>query len=147
VFVAALLADIGKSDFQYDLLATPVSQMNGDQLSGQYHKHTLRAEELLMPLPDLAGVAKIIRSQHERFDGRGFPDQLSAAAIPLGARILSLASDFDNLQIGVLAPKRVHHDEAVPLIVRGSGNRYDPKWWKCFSKSSPVFLKNRMIRN
>ncbi len=133
VFVAALLADIGKIGFSDDLLATPVSQMNGDQL-GQYHKHTLRAEELLMPLPDLSGVAKIIRSQHERFDGRGFPDQLSGAAIPLGARILSLASDFDNLQIGVLAPKRVHHDEAVPLIVRGSGNRYDPKVVEIFQQ-------------
>ena len=125
LFVAALLSDIGKVGFSDELLATAVSQMNGEQL-GQFHKHTLRAEELLMPLPDLKGAAAIIRSQHERYDGRGFPDGLQGEKIPLGARILALAGDFDYLQIGVLTPRRVHHDDAVPLIARGAGNRYDP---------------------
>lgn len=126
IFVAALLADIGKIGFSDELLATPVSQMNGEDL-GQYHKHTLRAEQLLMPLQDLQGAARIIRSQHERYDGRGFPDGLTGDNIPLGARILSLASDYDNLQNGTLVPRRVYTEDAQAIILRGAGNRYDEK--------------------
>lgn len=126
IFVAALLADIGKIGFSDELLATPVNQMNGEQL-GHFHKHTLRAEQLLMPLQDLQGAAKIIRAQHERFDGRGFPDGLVGENIPIGARILSLASDYDNLQNGSLVQKRVHMEDAQALIIRGAGNRYDEK--------------------
>ncbi|MDO9191288.1 MAG: response regulator [Undibacterium sp.] len=126
IFVAGLLADIGKIGFSDELLDTPVSQLAGDQL-GLFHKHTIRAEQLLMPLEDLQGTAKMLRYQHERFDGRGFPDGLVGDAIPIGARILSLASDYDNLQIGGLTPKRVHADDAQALIIHGAGNRYDAK--------------------
>lgn len=126
VFVAGLLADIGKIGFSDELLETPVSQLSSDQL-GAFYKHTIRAEQLLMPLEDLQGTAKMLRCQHERFDGRGFPDGLSGSAIPIGARILSLASDYDYLQIGGLTPKRVHADDAQALIIRGAGNRYDEK--------------------
>lgn len=131
IFVAALLADIGKIGFSDELLETPLNQMNGEQL-GQFHKHTLRAEQLLMPLQDLQGAARIIRSQHERFDGRGFPDATGGEHIPLGARILALASDYDSLQIGCLVPRRLHPDDALPLIVKGAGNRYDPKVVEAF---------------
>lgn len=126
VFVAGLLADIGKIGFSDELLETPVSQLSSDQL-GAFYKHTIRAEQLLMPLEDLQGTAKMLRCQHERFDGRGFPDGLSGTEIPIGARILSLASDYDYLQIGGLTPKRVHADDAQALIIRGAGNRYDEK--------------------
>ena len=126
IFVAGLLADIGKIGFSDELLNTPVSQLTGDQL-GLFHKHTIRAEQLLMPLEDLQVTAKVLRSQHERYDGRGFPDGLSGEAIPIGARILSLASDYDNLQIAGLTPKRVHADDAQGLIIHGAGNRYDEK--------------------
>lgn len=126
IFVAGLLADIGKIGFSDELLDTPVSQLTGEKL-GLFHKHTIRAEQLLMPLDDLQTTAKMLRYQHERFDGRGFPDGLVGEAIPLGARILSLASDYDNLQIGGLTPKRVHADDAQALIIHGAGNRYDEK--------------------
>ncbi|HTD06265.1 HD domain-containing phosphohydrolase [Undibacterium sp.] len=124
IFVAGLLADIGKIGFSDDLLDIPVNMMNGDQL-GQFHKHTIRAEQLLMPLEDLQGTARILRSQHERYDGAGFPDGLSGDDIPLGSRILAVASDYDNLQQGVLVQRRVAAEDAQKLIVRGAGNRYD----------------------
>jgi response regulator RpfG family c-di-GMP phosphodiesterase len=126
IFVAGLLKDIGKVAFSDDLLAQPVNTMNGEQL-GQYRKHPLRAEQLLMPLEDLRGAARILRSQLERFDGQGFPDRLSGFNIPLGARILALASDYDNLQTGTLMQRRLRPDEAVPAILQARGTRYDPQ--------------------
>ena len=79
-----------------------------------------------MPLEDLRPVAAILRAQMERFDGRGYPDGISGFAIPLGARILAVASDYDNLQLGALVQRRVPPEEARKIIYDSSGRRYDP---------------------
>lgn len=102
-----------------------VNQLAGEQL-GQFRKHPVRAEQLLMPLEDLRPVAAILRAQMERFDGRGYPDGISGFAIPLGARILAVASDYDNLQLGALVQRRVPPEEARKIIYDSSGRRYDP---------------------
>jgi response regulator RpfG family c-di-GMP phosphodiesterase len=125
VFIAALLHDIGKIGFSDELLALAANMVAGDQL-GMFRKHPLRAEQLLMPLEDLRGVAAILRSHMERFDGTGFPDGASGLAIPLGARILTLASDYDNLQIGALVQRRVLAEDAKKIVYDSSARRYDP---------------------
>jgi hypothetical protein len=78
-------------------------------------------------LQDLQQSTEYITSQFERFDGSGFPAQLAGEDIPIGARILTLASDYDNMQIGTLTQKRLTADEARVIIVHGSGQRYDPR--------------------
>jgi hypothetical protein len=80
-----------------------------------------------MALQDLHGAAVLIRSHHERFDGQGYPDGLSGIAIPLGARILALANDYDGLQIGIVAQRRLAPEDARNMIVDGRGKRYDPQ--------------------
>ena len=126
VFLAGLLHDVGKIGLPDALLAKPVAQMNGDEL-GLYRKHPVKGEQSLMPLADLQGAARIVRAHHERFDGQGYPDGLAGPAIPVGARILAVANDYDGLQIGVLAQRRYPEDEARKLIAEGRGRRYDPE--------------------
>ncbi len=133
VFVAGLLHNIGKISFSDEMLALPVSMMKGDVL-GLYRKHPQLGEQLLTALEDLRGAAAILRSQMERFDGEGFPDHLAGLAIPVGSRILALASDFDNLQIGTLTQRRLRPDEAVTMILQNSGKRYDPQVVKAFAE-------------
>jgi len=125
VFVAGLLHEIGKIGFADDLLKTPVAMMKPEQLD-VYRKHTVHAEQLLLPLVDLRPVSDIICAQFERYDGTGFPDQLTGEAIPLAARILTLSSDFDNMQIGTLTQRQLTAEEAKVIIVHGAGKRYDP---------------------
>jgi len=125
IFIAGLMIDIGKIAFSDEMLTMPVSSMGGDNLA-IFRKFPVRGEQLLMPLEDLRGAAKILRSQLERFDGAGFPDALAADAIPIGARILALASDYDSLQIGTLVQRRFPPDDARVSITQGSGKRYDP---------------------
>jgi response regulator RpfG family c-di-GMP phosphodiesterase len=125
VFVAALLHDIGKIGFPDELLALPVTLIVGDNL-GVFRKHPLRAEQLLMPLEDLRGAAAVLRAHMERWDGAGFPDGVAGDLIPLGARILALASDYDNLQIGALVQRRVLPADAKQIIYDSAGKRYDP---------------------
>ena len=126
IFFAALLHDIGKIGFSDSLLARPVSRMSGDDL-GLYRKHSVAGASALMPLEELKEVARIVRSHHERFDGQGFPDGTGGPEIVRGARILSVVNDFDGLQIGTLAERRMGQEEAKTLIVQSRGKRYDPE--------------------
>jgi response regulator RpfG family c-di-GMP phosphodiesterase len=125
VFLAGLLHDIGKIGFSDVLLSTPVSSLSGENL-GHYRKHAVRGEQALMALEELREAAKILRSHHERFDGQGFPDSLAGLAIPLGARILAVANDYDGLQMGMLSPRRATPEDAKALIAKARGKRYDP---------------------
>lgn len=126
VFVAGLLHDIGKIGFSDTLIGRPVSKLVNDDLA-RYRKHAVTGEAALMPLVELQGVAKIIRSHHERFDGQGFPDGLIGPAIVKGARIVAVANDYDGLQIGTLAEKRFSPEDAKAMLLQSRGKRYDPQ--------------------
>jgi response regulator RpfG family c-di-GMP phosphodiesterase len=135
VFVAGLLHNIGKIGFSDTLLEMPVSMMNGEQLN-QYKRYPARGEQLLMPLEDLAEAAAIVRAHQERFDGQGFPDAVAGLDIALGARILALASDYDNLQIGTLTRNRLSPAQAAALILERRGSRYDPAVVAAFEEAT-----------
>ena len=126
IFVAGLLHEVGKLGFTDQLLNTPVALMEPLQLE-TYRGHARRAEQLLFPLPDLRDTAEIISAQFERFDGTGFPEKRFEEAIPLGARILALASDYDNMQIGTITQRHLKPEEARGIITQNSGKRYDPR--------------------
>jgi len=124
IHVAALLHDIGKIGFPDGLLSKPVSVMTPEE-TARYRKHPLNAEAALMPLVQLQTVAKFIRSQHERYDGNGFPDALDE--IPFGARVLAPIIDYETLMAGTLAERRFSPEDAAASIRRGAGSRYDGK--------------------
>lgn len=90
------------------------------------HRHPLQAEALLMGIPHLIRVAEVLRSEHERFDGLGYPDRTGAHEIPLGSRILAVARDFHDLMQGRLLPKRLMPADALAYILAGAGHQYDP---------------------
>ncbi|WP_291994475.1 HD domain-containing phosphohydrolase [Candidatus Accumulibacter sp. ACC003] len=125
IFVAGLLHDIGKIGFSDAMLAKPVPKLNPEEL-GRYRKHSLAGANALLPLADLKSVADLIRAHHERFDGQGFPDGIVGLGIPIGARILAVANDYDGLQIGTLSEKRFNADDAKSLLVKSRGKRYCP---------------------
>ncbi|MDD5028226.1 MAG: response regulator [Rhodoferax sp.] len=125
IFVAGLLHEIGKIGFSDELLNTPVAMMTPEQMA-VYRKHPMQAELLLLPLPDLREASEIITTQFERFDGSGFPANLAGDAIAIGARILSLTSDYDNMQIGALTQAKLKPEEAKVIVLHSSGKRYDP---------------------
>ncbi len=125
IFVAGLLHEIGKVGFDDDMLNAPVVMLATRQLD-IFHKHPVRAAQLLMPLAELQGAADIISNQLETFDGDGYPSRLAGTQIPIGAKILTVACDYDSLQIGALAQRQFSSGQAREAIVQGSGRRYDP---------------------
>ncbi|WP_018610023.1 HD domain-containing phosphohydrolase [Uliginosibacterium gangwonense] len=125
ILLAGLLHDIGKIGYPDLLFGKPITKMTGEE-ANLARKHPLTGAAALMSLPDMRGVAEIIRSHHERWDGQGFPDMLTKDAIPLGARILALANDYDAAQIGLISAKRMNAEEAKAYVLEGSKFRYDP---------------------
>lgn len=123
VQLAALLHDIGKVSFPDALLSKPVSTMNPGEIA-RYRQHVLEAESALLPLAQLREAARIIRAQHERVDGGGFPDGLAGDEIPQGAKILAPIIDYAHLLDGTLSERRLSPDDAQAAIRRASGSRY-----------------------
>jgi len=132
VFVAGLLHEVGKVGFADDMMDTPVVMLNTKQLE-QFRKHPLRAAELLMPLAELRGSNEMIATQLERFDGAGYPNRLAGEQVPIGARILIVACDYDSLQIGLLGQRKMTPEQAQKAITNGSGRRYDPAVIQAFT--------------
>ncbi len=125
IFLAALLHDVGKIGFPDYLLEKPFANLTSEERL-EVMKHPAKGQTALMALEQLNGAAKLIRSHHERFDGLGYPDRVVGLAIPLGARIIALANEFDAVQIGMLLSKRLKQADAVLFIQEGRGGRYDP---------------------
>lgn len=126
VFLGALLHEIGKIGLPDDLLGKPVALLKGHDLT-MYRAYPVVGETALMAIADLPGAIRAVRSHHERWDGRGFPDGLSGEQIPLEARIVGVASDIGNLQHGLYVARRLSLDEALQLVVASRGERYDPQ--------------------
>ncbi|MET3445499.1 two-component system response regulator [Ralstonia pickettii] len=125
IFHAGLLHGIGKLSLPDALLNTSLDRLSAEQAQ-QFYQHPLRAQMLLTPVPQLEHVALIVRHQYERFNGRGTPDRLAGHGIPIGARILAVARDFEGLLAGEIIKQRVSGDQAMEMIKAQSALRYDP---------------------
>lgn len=92
---AGILHDIGKIGVSTDLLCKG-GKLTDEELEA-VKWHTIIGEEICRPLVSVRGILPAIRSHHERWDGRGFPDGLRGEKIPMNARILSIVDSFDAM--------------------------------------------------
>jgi len=133
VVVAALLHDIAKIGLPDHLLTKPFTTFTPDERA-EFIKHPAKGAAALMALEQLANATRLIRAHHERFDGMGYPAGLREDDIPLGARIIAIANDYDGLQSGRLIPKCLSADAALKTIIEGRGKRYDPRAVDAFAE-------------
>ncbi|GAA4428734.1 HD domain-containing phosphohydrolase [Acidovorax lacteus] len=126
VFVASLIHDVGFMALPDSILSKPVGRLTAEELA-QYRRHPELGAQAFMALDEHQGVATVIRSHHERFDGSGFPQQLQGADIALGARILAVVDTYDDLLHGHLTGANLTEAEARTLLQRGRGTQFDPE--------------------
>ncbi len=124
VYLAALVHDIGTIGFPDAMLAKPVSADTADE-HHRYRRHTIEGETTLMALPQLQGVARIVRQHHERVDGKGFPDGLAGTGIAMGARIVAAASDLDELAHGALGELNLSVERTHAMLSGHIDTHYD----------------------
>ena len=126
VIFASLLRNIGRIGFSDELNKKPLNSLNSSE-AAKVMKHPVIGQGILMALDYLQDAATLIRHQYERYDGQGFPDKLQGQKIPLGARIITLASDYYAQQAGLLSSQRLSATETLEYIKRNRSVRYDPK--------------------
>ncbi|OHC63089.1 MAG: two-component system response regulator [Rhodocyclales bacterium GWA2_65_20] len=144
VLMAALLHDIGKIGLSDAVLDRPFNSLPAD-VRGEVMKHPVTGQMVILGVAQLKGAALLIRHHHENFDGSGFPDRLVGLAIPLGARILTVANDYDALQMGLLVNRPLKPAEALSFIVENRGKRYDPQVANVFAAMLGETLKDEVI--
>lgn len=126
VIFASLLRNLGRIGLPDELNKKPINALTHDETIKVF-KHPIIGQGILMALDYLQDASNLIRCQYERYDGQGFPDHLKSEEIPIGARIISLASDYYAQQAGLLSSQRLSSTETCEYIKRNRGIRYDPK--------------------
>lgn len=122
---AAMLHSIGKIGLPDRLLEKPYMELS-DADRAEFNKHPRRAAAALMALDPLRKASELIRYHLDQYDGVGNPSGLSGENLPLGARILLVACDYDALQQGLVVHGKQTPEQALNTINRGSKTRYDP---------------------
>jgi diguanylate cyclase (GGDEF)-like protein len=121
---AAELHDIGKLAVP-DSIMRKTSELDGFE-TALMQQHTLIGERILGAAAALRPVAKVVRSTHERYDGKGYPDGLAGEEIPLGARIVAVCDAYDVMTSGRPYQAPVSHDAAIHELHRCAGGQFDP---------------------
>lgn len=127
---AALLHDLGQIGLPDSLLDKPHMELSNAERA-EFDKHPLRAAAILMALDPLLKAAELIRRHRENYNGEG---NLHEELLPLGARILRIASDYDGLQQGLISHDKLSPEQALKMIVSGSNTHYDPVIVNIFSE-------------
>lgn len=128
--LACRLADLGRAWIRPGLLQ---QQELGADDADVVRGHPMLAADHLDCLPALRRVAQIVRHQGERHDGCGLPDGLRNERIPLGSRILAIASAFDLLTT-CGDPSPLPLEQALLRMAEDRGEVYDPWLFDLFAE-------------
>jgi len=128
----AFLHDIGKMGIPDEILRKPGALTPEEQ--EVMREHCTRGYHILRKIPFLSEAAEIVFSHQEHFDGSGYPSQLHAGEIPIGARIFAVADTLDAITSDRPYRKARSFDTAREEILRCSGTQFDPAVVEVFLK-------------
>ena len=121
-----ILHDIGKIAIPDSVLAKPGPLTEPERRL--IETHTVLGEQMVGEAALLRGQgARVVRSHHERWDGRGYPDRLARDDIPLGARIFSIADALDAMTSSRPYRAAGTWEDAVVEIACERGKQFDPE--------------------
>lgn len=128
--MGAFLHDVGKT-----MVPPSVLNKKGELNEAEWEimrGHTIIGEDLLAAIDFPWDVRPMIRSHHERWDGTGYPDQLSGRSIPLSARVLCIADIFDALTTTRSYRAAYSPQKALDIMEKDSGTILDPELFAIF---------------
>ncbi len=143
----ALLHDIGKIGIPDAILRKKEKLTEEERRKIQ--NHVIIGYKIINSVEFLKDAAKLVLYHHERWDGKGYPEGLKGRAIPLEARIFSVADAFDVMTSGRPYKKAVSIEEAIEEIKRESGKQFDPEVVEAFLSVPAIeweFIKKSVKR-
>ena len=130
--LAAQMHDVGKVMLPQPILLNP-GKLTPEKYA-TIQQHPIRGWELVGRVKTMRTVAKVVRHHHERYDG-GYPDGLAGEAIPLEARIISVADTFDAITAGRPYQAAKSVEEATAELRRVAGAQFDPQCVESFLRA------------
>ncbi|MDX6628350.1 MAG: hypothetical protein QOH00_596 [Gaiellales bacterium] len=122
----ALLHDIGKIAIPKEILNKP-GKLSPDEWVVM-ETHTIEGQRMLDQVGGVLGeVGQIVRSSHERWDGKGYPDGLVGEAIPLESSIVSVCDAFNAMTTDRPYRRAMSADEAIEELRSNSGSQFCPR--------------------
>ncbi|MGG1396640.1 HD-GYP domain-containing protein [Bacillus salipaludis] len=134
---ACLLHDIGKIHIPDHILTK-----SGTLTKEEYEiikSHTVVGADAVSKVVGFKDSIEVIRSHHERWDGKGYPEQLKGKEIPYLARITSIADAFDAMTSTRSYRAALSIEEAYKRILEGKGSQFDPELVEEFKKVLPLW--------
>jgi HD-GYP domain-containing protein (c-di-GMP phosphodiesterase class II) len=137
-----LLHDVGKIGIPDRILQKPGPLT--DEERRQMQTHTVIGEQMLGGVAFLQGEGlQIVRSHHERWDGRGYPDRLAGGDIPLAARVFAVADTLDAMTSNRPYRRALRWDAAHDEIVAQAGKQFDPEVVDAFRQQEDTLREVR----
>ena len=131
-----LLHDMGKIAIPDQILQKPGPLTRGERRRMQ--THTVLGEQMLAGVSVLHGEGlQVVRSHHERWDGRGYPDGLRSTEVPLGARVFAVADALDAMTSARPYRRAMRWSAARDEILTQAGKQFDPEIVDAFREREP----------
>jgi putative nucleotidyltransferase with HDIG domain len=127
---ACLLHDIGKIGVRDYVLLKPGPLSNEE--FAVMKRHPQIGVRIIERIHGLQATLPTIRHHHERFDGKGYPDGLQGAAIPIEARIVAIADAFEAMTSERAYRPAMDTETALQILLDGSGKQWDPQLVELF---------------
>ncbi len=124
--IAATLHEIGKIGLPENLIKKRIGDFTESE-ELLLKTHIEAAEHLLKDTPGFESITTIIKHQHEHYDGTGYPFKLKSDAIPLGSRIISATSAYDDAVHGRSSYSQADPTSALGYVKAKAGSYFDPK--------------------
>ena len=135
--LASALHDIGKIGIDEKILNKP-GKLTPEEFE-VIKTHSMLGARILYDLdnfseqPLLQTAYEIARWHHERWDGRGYPDELKGDEIPISAQLVSLADVYDALTSERCYKKAFSHEKAMQMILNGECGAFNPLLLQCLT--------------
>lgn len=126
IYMMGLLHDVGKIGISEAIINKPARLT--DEEYQVIKAHPLMGAQILSNITEFPMLATGARWHHERYDGKGYPDQISGEEIPAEARIIAVADAYD-----AMSSRRSYRD-VLPQefirkeLVKGKGTQFDPEY-------------------
>ncbi len=139
---AALLHDIGKIGIP-DSVLNKKGKLNGENWEA-LKAHPRVGANIVGNIPHLVSCVSSILHHHERWDGGGYPEGLKGEEIPIEARILAIADNFEAMSSARPYRPALSREEVVKELRQGAGIQFDPKLVEVFIGLSEAGFPGRV---